>query len=33
MIKNYSKNIADAINNYLKEDDWHYHFNENLGRF
>lgn len=33
MTKNYSKNIADAINTYLKEDDWHYHFNESLGRF
>ncbi|MBR6618340.1 MAG: hypothetical protein IKL00_10785 [Oscillospiraceae bacterium] len=31
--KNYSKEIADAINNFLVQDDWHFSFDENCGIF
>lgn len=31
--RTYSKNIADAINTFLTEDDWNFSFNENKGIF
>ena len=31
--KNYSETIANAIKSYLKEDDWHFSFDEETGLF
>ena len=31
--KNYSAEIANAIKSYLKEDDWHFSFDEETGLF
>lgn len=31
--KSYSMNIANAVNDFLKEDDWHFSFDENRGMF
>lgn len=31
--RTYSENIANAINTYLKEDDWHFSFDEQRGVF
>lgn len=31
--RSYSMNIANAVNNFLKEDDWHFSFDENRGIF
>ena len=31
--KSYSMNIANAVNDFLKEDDWHFSFDENRGIF
>ena len=31
--KTYSKDIADAINRFLTEDDWHFLFDEQRGMF
>ena len=31
--KNYSENIANAINTYLTENDWHFSFDDNRGVF
>lgn len=32
-IRNYSTEIANAINSYLKQDDWHFSFDEEKGLF
>lgn len=31
--RSYSMNIANAVNDFLKEDDWHFSFDENRGIF
>ncbi len=31
--KTYSRSIADVINNFLTEDDWHYTFDDKIGVF
>lgn len=31
--RTYSKNIANAINNFLTEDDWHFSFDDQRGLF
>lgn len=33
MVNDYSRNVADAINDFLIDDDWHFSFNENTGVF
>ena len=31
--RTYSKNVANAINNFLTEDDWHFYFDDQRGLF